>query len=182
MSRAGELMGYWLSRKILKYFHERKNKKIDKEDRKINREEYLYYGPEPYGYEEVFQFLSDNYAKNPEQNKKLKEYLLEELKSDPEVLLSWADTFVRYFELSKALLCSEVATILDPKNPEAWNIRGILYEFKQKYTDSVQCFQTAREYDLLNATIENNLWHINNGDKNWFYEKYAILKKDILNT
>lgn len=110
----------------------------------------------------------------------MKEYLTEYYLGDSDTLISIADYCIKQrFNFDSALLYAEVATIVNPVNVDAWNMKGIVCSFLENYPLARECFKTALNQSPVRSksgSLKKAKIYLNNiikKDKNdWVYDMY----------
>lgn len=155
-----------------------------KNNAKSQKEQWSQNALDNYGSDKEFLAVWQTDVRNKLKSKEMVNQLIEQFKTRTDVALlpTWAEICIRTYNLSKALVISEVATIIDIDNSEAWKIRGMGYAMKHKNKQAEQCFQKALDCDPTNTNLQNYLYHIRKSKNDWVYKKYNVEELKIKKT
>ena len=56
-------------------------------------------------------------------------------------------SFLENGDFDKSLECFEKALLIDPKNPDLWNYKGITLRSLGRYEESMNCFNNSLKLD-----------------------------------
>ena len=62
-------------------------------------------------------------------------------------LVSKGKTLMDNFDFEDALSCFEQALLLEPANPELWNLKGTALRSIGRYQEALECFNKSLEID-----------------------------------
>ena len=76
-------------------------------------------------------------------------------------------SFLESGDFDKALDFFEQALLLNPKNPDLWNYKGIVLRSLGRYAESIDCFNNSLNFciQLKNSSEFNNSLKIDPRDK-----------------